>query len=75
VVHVPSLIGLRTQHPGLLFHSVPELFFQFTGTNHFTYPAEHLSLKPDEMAIVSRWLPHGELCAAAPTGYFSAVVV
>lgn len=75
IVHIPRLLGLRRQQPGLVFHAAPEIFFQLTGTNRFTCPAERFTLRPDEIAIVSRWLPHGERYTNETKEAFSGVVV
>ena len=74
-LHLPRAQGLRRQQPDLFFHAAPELFFQSAGHNRFTCPTEKFTLSPDEMAVMSRWLPHGEHCTAGPSGNFAAVVV
>lgn len=74
-VHVPRLLGLRRQQPGLFFHAVPEIFFQLAGTNRFTCPEEKFTLQPEEIAIVSRWLPHGERYTNGTSAAYSGVVV
>lgn len=74
-VHVPRLLGLRQPRRGLIFHAVPELFFQLSGTNRFTCPNEGFVLEAGEIAIMPRWLPHGERVAHGPRDSFSGVVV
>ena len=75
IAHFPRRLGLRRQHPGLVFHAVPEIFFQLSGTNHFTCPSERFKLKPEQIAIISRWLPHGERYADTRKAPFAGVVV
>jgi AraC-like DNA-binding protein len=75
IVHIPRLLGLREKTAGLVFHAVPEIFFQFAGANRFTCPAERFTLRTDEIVIMSRWLPHGERFTNGPTAAFSGLVV
>jgi len=75
VVHVPRLQGLRQPRRGLVFHAVPELFFQLVGTNRFTCPSERFVLAADEIAVMPRWLPHGERVTAGERGAFAGIVV
>lgn len=75
LIHHPRPQGLRRQQAGLFFHAAPELFFQTAGTNRFTCPAEGFVLGPEEMAVMPRWLPHGEHCTAGRGAPFAAVVV
>ena len=75
IIHLPRLIGLRQQEPGLIFHAVPEIFFQLTGSNRFTCPSEKFTLLPDEIGVVSRWLPHGERFHDTAKVPFSGIVI
>ena len=75
VVHVPRLQGLRQPRRGLVFHAVPELFFQLVGTNRFTCPSERFILAADEIAVMPRWLPHGERVTDGAREAFAGIVV
>ncbi|MFT3830481.1 MAG: helix-turn-helix transcriptional regulator [Opitutaceae bacterium] len=75
VVHVPRLLGLRQPRRGLVFHAVPELFFQLFGTNRFTCPSEQFVLAADEIAVMPRWLPHGERVTDGARAPFAGIVV
>ncbi len=74
-VHVPRLLGLRQPRRGLIFHAVPELFFQLAGTNRFTCPHENFVLQTDEIAVMPRWLPHGERVTDGPRRAFAGIVI
>ncbi|HLP02156.1 MAG TPA: helix-turn-helix transcriptional regulator [Opitutaceae bacterium] len=75
VVHVPRLLGLRQPRRGLVFHAVPELFFQLVGSNRFTCPSERFVLGADEIAVMPRWLPHGERVTDGAREPFAGIVV
>lgn len=75
IVHVPRLHGLRQPGRGLVFHAVPEFFFQLGGTNTFTCPGERFILAAGEIALMPRWLPHGERFAPGRDAPYAGIVV
>ncbi|MEM9160175.1 MAG: AraC family transcriptional regulator [Verrucomicrobiota bacterium] len=61
VFHLPNLEGLRTQHPDMHFHPIPEVFVQESGANEFTCPGDRFDLNEGEGCLIHQGLPHGEI--------------
>lgn len=59
-IKVPKLNGLMKTSAGMHFHFMPELFLQLDGINAFECPHERLNLRPGELCIMPRGMPHGE---------------
>jgi len=59
-LHAPAARGERRRIPGSPFHVYPELFFQIAGTTIFTLPEEQFTLRPGDIGIIPRLLPHAE---------------
>jgi AraC-like DNA-binding protein len=62
---VPRLLGLWDRRCDLPFHVTPEILFQLSGQTHFELPREKLTLRPCEVIILPRGVPH---CASALDG-------
>src|ERR1700761_4502428 len=57
---VPQRRGMRLRLPGKPFHPTPEIFFQESGVNRFTFPEGALVSRPGSVALIPAGLPHGE---------------
>ncbi len=77
-LRVPAPRGLRRRMPGRPFHDDAEWFFQESGTLHFEFPEEQLTLRAGECGLVPAGMPHGErwsgrflnvIYMAQPDGY------
>jgi AraC-like DNA-binding protein len=55
---VPRLIGLWDTRSKLPIYPTPEIFFQIGGQTDFALPHEKFTLKPCEVVIVPRGIPH-----------------
>ena len=74
-LHAPAARGERRRIPGSPFHVYPELFFQITGTTTFTLPEEQFTLRPGDIGIIPRLLPHAERVAQHDGQPFSNLVM
>ncbi len=59
-LRVPRSLRLMENHAGMHYHFKPEIFVQLRGTTHFSTPAETVSVRPGEIAIMPTGVPHGE---------------
>jgi AraC-like DNA-binding protein len=59
-LHLPRRRGLMRLMPNMPFHLHPELFLQISGCTTFEFPEESCHVKPGEVCLVSRGLPHRE---------------
>jgi AraC-like DNA-binding protein len=57
---VPRLLGLWDTRCNLPFHVTPEIFFQLSGQTHLALPREKFTLRPCEVIILPRGVPHCE---------------
>ncbi|MDD5348585.1 MAG: helix-turn-helix transcriptional regulator [Chthoniobacteraceae bacterium] len=73
-IHIPRLAGLRRQHPGMMFHLDPELFLQASGSTEFSCPEDRFTLRRNEIAIIPRGVPHGEVARERRGSRFRALV-
>ena len=60
-IHVPQRTVSVRPEPEMLFHLAPELFLQEGGCTKFSCPAEAFNLRAEEIALIPRAVPHGEV--------------
>jgi len=61
ILYIPLLSKLRKNIPQMHYHSFPELFLQTSGEDLFVFPDEKKVIKPGEVCLVPRGLPHKEV--------------
>ena len=59
----------------MFFHLTPELFLQQSGTTGFVCPADQFLLRPGEIAVIPRGVPHGETALNEPRAPFRGLVL
>ena len=71
---IPRLRHLYEIHPRMPYHFKPELFIQLGGVTEFTFPGQHITLKPGCVCIVPKGMPHGEIVRAENEPFENIVV-
>ncbi|MEO0793976.1 MAG: helix-turn-helix domain-containing protein [Verrucomicrobiota bacterium] len=70
--HVPVKDYRARLTRGTQVHELPEIFFQFSGTNEFHCGQQRFTLKPGEICIMPAGVPHSEI---GDGDNFSAMVI
>lgn len=74
-VHIPRTRHLFERLPDKAYHFKPELFIQLTGETEFILPDQRFVLGPDELCVMPRGVPHGEIARGRDGKPFENVVV
>ncbi len=59
-IHIPHPRGLLRLVPEMHFHLRPELFLQISGETLFCFPEEQFRVRPGEICLIPKGLPHRE---------------
>jgi len=73
-VRIPRLRGCYEKHARMHYHFKPELFVQLGGVTEFTFPDERFTLRPGEVCIVPKGMPHGEVARGDAERFENLVV-
>jgi AraC-like DNA-binding protein len=71
---VPKTRGLYERHPSMAYHFKPEMFVQLGGATDFFFPDQKFTLEANEICIMPRGVPHGEIARATKTSFENVVV-
>jgi AraC-like DNA-binding protein len=72
--HIPRIYHLYEPHKEMPYHFKPELFVQLGGITEFRFPDECFTLRPGEVCIVPKGMPHGEIVRADKEPFENVVV-
>lgn len=71
---VPQTKSLYERHPKMAYHFKPEMFVQLGGATEFFFPDEKFTIERDDICVMPRGVPHGEIARSAPSDFENVVV-
>lgn len=72
--HIPQSRHLYEQHAAMPYHFKPELFVQLGGFTEFTLPDQRFTLRPGEVCVIPKGMPHAERVGDLDTSFENIVV-
>ncbi|HEX9781169.1 MAG TPA: helix-turn-helix transcriptional regulator [Opitutaceae bacterium] len=73
-IRIPSTRRLFERHEGMAYHFKPELFIQLHGETEFSCPDDRFVLGPQEICVMPRGVPHGEVARGGARAFENVVV-
>lgn len=72
--HVPTSKHRYERFPGKMYHFKPEMFIQLAGATEFTLPESGFRLAENEICVMPRGVPHGEVTQRGTRPFENVVV-